>query len=64
MEIKKINNVVCDLQGCKNLATKQVLFNKYSPVGLNLCNKCLMNLYDLMAEYAHKGKVKNGKKQG
>lgn len=62
MIVKKINNVVCDLQGCKNLATKQILFSKDSPVGLNLCDCCIMSLYDLMAETVHGGKVKNGKK--
>ena len=62
MLVKKINNAVCDLEGCKNLATKQILFCKDSKVGLNLCDSCLMSLYDLMAQSVHGGKVKNGKK--
>ena len=54
MTVKKINNIVCDLDGCKNIATKQILFNENSKVGLNLCDCCIKNLYDLMAKQAHK----------
>jgi hypothetical protein len=65
MTVKKINGVVCDLDGCANIATKQILFSEKSSVGLNLCDHCLMNLYDLMAQKSHeKGGRKVGKKQG
>lgn len=53
MIVKEVKNIVCDLDGCSNLASKQILFNSESKVGLNLCKKCLMNLYDLMASRAH-----------
>ncbi len=54
MTVKKISGIVCDLDGCENLAFKQISFNEKSKVGLNLCNRCLMNLYDLMACQTHK----------
>ena len=63
MTVKKIDNIVCDLDGCKNLATKQILFSESSSVGLNLCDCCIKNLYDLMAKQTHKkGGAKSEKK--
>ena len=62
MILKKINNVVCDMQGCSCKTTKQILFSENSKIGLNLCDKCLMSLYDLMAETIHLKGGKNGKK--
>jgi len=58
MIIKKINEVVCDLNGCSNKTTKQIRFSAQSGVGLNLCDNCLKNLYDLMAREAHGKEVK------
>ena len=54
MQVRKISNTVCDLDGCLNIASKQILFNEQSRVGLNLCDECLKNLYNLMAKQAHK----------
>ncbi len=65
MTVKEIDGIVCDLDGCGKIATKQILFSDKSSVGLNLCNRCLMSLYDLMASQTHKkGGEKVGKKQG
>lgn len=64
MTVKKINNTVCDLDGCLNIATKQILFNENSRVGINLCDCCIKNLYDLMAKQAHKKGGANSEKAG
>lgn len=50
MKLNKIDNVVCDVEGCFNLATRQILYDENSKSGINMCNNCLMKLYNCMAK--------------
>lgn len=50
MRLNKIEDAVCDIEGCYNLAIRQILYDRNSKSGINICKNCLMKLYNCMAK--------------
>ena len=63
MEIRKIDNAVCDIEGCARLAFRQISYDKNSKSGFNICQKCLMEIYDEMAKVVCERGLKNEKRR-
>lgn len=52
MELNEIYRTVCDVEGCSNIAFRQIVYEKNSKSGINICKNCLAKLYDCMAKEA------------
>ena len=54
MIIEKINSIVCDMEGCSNIACVKISLDKNGKNGLKLCKNCVSKLNTLFSEYARK----------
>ena len=63
MEIRKINKVVCDIDGCNRIAFRQISYDKNFKSGLNICEKCLTEIYNEMAKLVCERGLKNEKRR-
>lgn len=50
MTLNKINGAVCEIEGCPNMAFRQISYDRNSKSGINICKSCLVKLYNCMAK--------------